>query len=329
MIPVYNVERYLEECLNSVINQTFQNIEIVIVNDGSTDNSLDIIRRIQNNDNRIVVIDKPNEGVIATKKKGVEAASGKYIFQLDGDDFLSINALEHLLKKATETNADIVIGDYTLLYRNVVLPVFLKRFFPLSDNLTYIKTQFNNPFYLCNKLIRKEVLEKIDFPADLLMCEEIPILSQMVPHLKIIAKIDANTIFYRQRNSGLTKLKNRKAYTANYTANLFAKEFFESQSFYVEIKKELAAYFINTVYCNIHCGLNLHSQKRELKLFFKAYWNDKEIRSYLLKKMQRSRQIFFVIARINIPLSLCIMQLIKPILNQKNRFREKNYELFD
>ena len=109
IIPVYNIEKHLEKCLDSVIGQTLKDIEIIVVNDGSTDNSLDIITQYARKDSRIVIVDKPNEGLAYARKSGIEAAHGKYVQHLDGDDFLEPDACELLFKRAEETDADIVI----------------------------------------------------------------------------------------------------------------------------------------------------------------------------------------------------------------------------
>ena len=94
IIPVYNIEKHLEKCLDSVIGQTLKDIEIIVVNDGSTDNSLDIITQYARKDSRIVIVDKPNEGLAYARKSGIEAAHGKYVQHLDGDDFLEPDACE-------------------------------------------------------------------------------------------------------------------------------------------------------------------------------------------------------------------------------------------
>ena len=94
VIPVYNVGKQLETCLQSVVGQTFTDLEIVVVNDGSTDDSPQIVARFARQDPRIVIIDRPNEGVAYARKHGVEAARGEYIQYLDGDDFLEPDAIE-------------------------------------------------------------------------------------------------------------------------------------------------------------------------------------------------------------------------------------------
>ena len=114
IIPVYNIEKHLEKCLDSVIGQTLKNIEIIVVDDGSTDNSPRIIDRYARTDSRIVAIHKANEGLAYARKSGIEAAHGKYVQHLDGDDFLEPDACELLFNRAEETNADIVIMRFLI-----------------------------------------------------------------------------------------------------------------------------------------------------------------------------------------------------------------------
>ena len=114
IIPVYNIEKHLEKCLDSVIGQTLKNIEIIVGNDGSTDNSPRIIDRYARTDSRIVAIHKANEGLAYARKSGIEAAHGKYVQHLDGDDFLEPDACELLFNRAEETNADIVIMRFLI-----------------------------------------------------------------------------------------------------------------------------------------------------------------------------------------------------------------------
>ena len=114
IIPVYNIEKHLEKCLDSVIGQTLKDIEIIVVNDGSTDNSPRIIDRYARTDSRIVAIHKANEGLAYARKSGIEAAHGKYVQHLDGDDFLEPDACELLFNRAEETNADIVIMRFLI-----------------------------------------------------------------------------------------------------------------------------------------------------------------------------------------------------------------------
>lgn len=112
IIPVYNVERYLSRCIDSCINQSYTDIEIICINDGSTDRSLQILECYKNLDSRITIINKENGGLSSARNAGVKVAVGKYILFVDSDDFLSCNAVENLVANAEENSSDIVIFDY-------------------------------------------------------------------------------------------------------------------------------------------------------------------------------------------------------------------------
>jgi len=118
IIPVYNSEKYLKQCLDSVVNQTLKDIEIIVVNDGSTDNSLKIIQEYSNKYKNIKVINKQNEGCYKARNVGLETAKGEYIAFLDSDDYIEFNMYEKLYSKAKETDADIVSSNYYILENN-------------------------------------------------------------------------------------------------------------------------------------------------------------------------------------------------------------------
>ena len=115
IIPVYNTSTYLDRCLNSIINQTYKNLEIICINDGSKDNSLDILKKYKEKDDRIVVIDKKNEGVSAARNDGIKTSTGDYITFVDSDDWLEPNAIELLYTTIIRENVNVVRGNY---YKN-------------------------------------------------------------------------------------------------------------------------------------------------------------------------------------------------------------------
>ena len=112
IIPVYNVEEYLERCLNSVVNQTFKDLEIICVNDGSTDSSGEILQKFARKDARIKIIKRPNGGLSAARNTGLEVMSGEYFAFLDSDDWIDLNFYEKLYEKAKEFDADIAMADF-------------------------------------------------------------------------------------------------------------------------------------------------------------------------------------------------------------------------
>lgn len=112
IVPVYNVENYLRKCLDSIITQTYKNIEIVVVNDGSTDASGEICKEFAEMDHRITYIEQENAGLSAARNTGLNNMSGNYVTFVDSDDWIELDYVETLYKKITEYQADIAVGNY-------------------------------------------------------------------------------------------------------------------------------------------------------------------------------------------------------------------------
>lgn len=118
VIPVYNVENYLRKCLDSLVNQTYKNLELICVNDGSTDGSLEILKEYANKDSRFIIINQENKGLAVARSNGIDVASGDYLSHVDSDDWVDVNYYERVVKVFAETNCDVVQLDYTNAYSN-------------------------------------------------------------------------------------------------------------------------------------------------------------------------------------------------------------------
>ena len=116
IVPIYNTEQYLERCLQSLINQDYKNIEIILVNDGSEDNSLDICNKYKNKDNRIIVIDKEHTGVSDTRNIGIKRATGDYIGFVDSDDYIDKDMFKNLINGAEKYKCEISMCDLIETY---------------------------------------------------------------------------------------------------------------------------------------------------------------------------------------------------------------------
>ena len=116
IIPVYNAEKYLAQCIESIIKQTYSNLEIIIINDGSTDRSLEICNFYKENDQRIVVFNQNNSGVSVARNKGLDISNGEFIMFVDADDWLNADFVESLYKVCEEHV--LVIGDFNEKYED-------------------------------------------------------------------------------------------------------------------------------------------------------------------------------------------------------------------
>ncbi len=161
LIPCYNVEKYIKQCLDSVVNQTLKDIEIICINDGSTDSTLDILREYESRDNRIKVISKQNSGYGASMNIGLEAANGEYIGIVESDDFAELDMFEKLYNTAKDNDLDLVRCQYYLykssdnsneLFDNTWVPMN-KIYCPLDDNTPFLQA----PAIWCN-LFKKDMI---------------------------------------------------------------------------------------------------------------------------------------------------------------------------
>lgn len=167
ILPVYNSEFFLDRCIGSILNQTYENFEVIIINDGSTDKSLEIINRWILKDKRIKLINKKNEGVAKARNLGIEIASGEYIAFIDSDDYVSSHMLSTMSKIANEENADLVECSFNFVKDGEIInsPKFTNE--KLNGNkvvLSNFLKRKNTVNAIWNKLYKASLFEKISFP---------------------------------------------------------------------------------------------------------------------------------------------------------------------
>ena len=151
IIPVYNIENYIGECLDSILSQDFDDYEIICINDGSSDNSLSVLKKYESD--KVIIIDKNNEGSGVARNIGIERAKGEYIWFVDGDDKIEPNCLSNLIKKADELDVDTLIFGGLSCYENK------KRFGGYSTNK--LQKKYFNKIFSCND-IKKDIFK---FPS--------------------------------------------------------------------------------------------------------------------------------------------------------------------
>lgn len=167
IIPVYNVENELAECIESVLNQTYKNIEVILVNDGSTDNSFQIVTEYANMDSRILVINQKNQGPAAARNNGLKASNGDYITFVDSDDWIESCFIEKMMKLIHETNADLVECGYKEIKDkdDINFKSYPKKYDIITDSNEIIMKHLAGDisFLVWNKLYRSRLVKEIYF----------------------------------------------------------------------------------------------------------------------------------------------------------------------
>lgn len=164
IIPIYNVEKYISRCLDSVINQTYKKIEIICVDDGSPDNSIKILKEYEKKDSRIKIIRQQNRGLSGARNTGIKNSRGEYIFFLDSDDWLPLNSLELLYKDILLNKSDISVGNLTKVYpkknKEIGLKNLEKNNYSLKNYLEYSINKKNFTANVVNKLYKTKLIIK-------------------------------------------------------------------------------------------------------------------------------------------------------------------------
>lgn len=197
IIPVYNAHNSITKTLQSVINQTYTNLEIVVVNDGSTDDSLDIIKTYAAEDPRIVVFNKQNEGLVQARKSGIDIATGKYIQYLDSDDIMHEDAITRLVAKAEETQADMVVAPFMFCYDGEFHKSTFFDFVELSG-VEFLKNILLKKAYWCvwSKFhLRSLYQNEIERP-DISFGEDVVLSTQLLLYLQKVVSVDYIIIDY-------------------------------------------------------------------------------------------------------------------------------------
>lgn len=263
IIPVYNSESYLSTCLQSVINQTYRNLEIICIDDGSSDHSLDILDFYSQKDSRIKVIRQKNSGPSVARNKGLDNASGDYISFVDSDDYLQLNAYEILVECALQKEKwDLiffggnVIGDSNNYINQKLSPEF-RKYTNCKPGEVIFHERSSRPF-LWLHFIKRSLIEKpfrLRFDNDLELGEDQLFQFGYVPRAKNVMVIDLKLYNYRiQHNASLMQLYNDKRITkANIHFSICNKvlNLWKENNLYKLYKDDLWTWIVEFIYWTI------------------------------------------------------------------------------
>lgn len=217
IVPVYNVEKYLPKCLDSLVNQTFKDIEILCVNDGSPDNSLEILNSYAEKDSRVKVISKENGGLFSARHEGMKYINGKYVIFVDSDDWVSENLVEKCISAAGSDNSDIVVfGAFSVREKNGKISCKrggydFSKFRSLANDGLNIKDIFKFPPTAWSKMYRSDFLKEnnIKFQEIKNGEDQLFFIHSMLLAKKITA-VDENLYYYIKSRAGAITAVSKK-----------------------------------------------------------------------------------------------------------------------
>lgn len=206
IIPVYNVERYLNQCIDSVVSQTYHNLEIILVDDGSSDNSGEICDKYAAKDNRIVVIHKTNGGLSDARNAGIKIAKGKYIGFVDSDDWIDSEMYDQLMTSISNSNSDIAICGLYREYLNKTAYNEILDCGSFSSQVALGKLIDNTDIHdhACTKLFKTELWNNIEFPVGKYY-EDILTTYKLFAKAKKVSAIKNCLYHYRQRQGSIVR----------------------------------------------------------------------------------------------------------------------------
>lgn len=217
IVPIYNQEKYLEKCVESILKQTYSNIEVILVDDGSSDQSVDMCDQYKKIDNRVIVIHKNNGGLSDARNKGLDIAKGDYISFIDSDDFVRKDMFDVLLKRMTDENADIVFCDCLMVddKMNVLKSENTRKCLEqqtfttdtlFQDNLIPIEQHWLT-VVAWNKLYHKSIFENLRYPFGKYHEDEF-LFHHIYSKVHVITCTNERLYFYRRINGSITDKSN-------------------------------------------------------------------------------------------------------------------------
>lgn len=242
IVPVYNTEKYLRECIESIIRQTYEMLEIILVDDGSTDTSSNICDEYANKDGRIIVIHQENRGLVAARKTGVSRATGKYVTFVDSDDWIAKDAYDKLMTSVGEHDIDIVSFGYTM-----VASKWKKEIYNLFNDAIYegelLKILYSKAMYdndaeasgitrsLCTKLIRRELVqEKLEqMDEKITLGEDAAVVYDSCLSAKSIMIKNIAPYYYRIHSESMCKKEDIDVFSRIYLFQAYMKNVFEKE----------------------------------------------------------------------------------------------------
>ncbi len=294
-IATYNVQNFIRESMESILNQTFQDFEVICIDDGSKDNTVSILKEFASKDNRIQIVEKEvNEGLAVARNLSLELAKGEYVTFLDGDDFYDLTLFEKAVSLADKTQADLVLWDYITFYQKNEIPNLKAIPSDLLNFDTSNKTALlQRPSFTWVKLLRTETAKSlgIHFPKGFTR-QDIPVHWHLITKLSKIEVLPERLAYYRQQNEATTAKKDKKLFHLAYVMDVVEKYLKEEHLFetYKEQFYTQQLNFFHGMYDNIQ-----HAYKSEALTIIKERLHEEHLLFLKHSNAVRPQAKFFLL----------------------------------
>ena len=297
VVPVYNAEEYLERMLESLINQTYKCLEIILIDDGSIDNSGKICDKYKSKDKRIVVVHKKNEGVSIARNTGLKLVTGDFIGFVDSDDVISLDMYERLYNNIINTNSDISVCGFKMFNGEITFEYNEKiKIFNKEDAIKDIISDGLITNFLWNKLFRKDVFNNINFPEKKIY-EDLYVMPKIIEKTDKICFDSSKLYGYFKRDDSYVNTYNEKK-NKNYLD--FCDECYSYLFKYKKIRKNLENYRCFYIYSAfLQSSKSKCFDKINSNYMDKYYQIYKKNFKYLNKNVEIKRKLLFYILYIS------------------------------
>ena len=289
IIPIYNVEKYLKQCVDSVLNQSFKDIEILLINDESPDNSIAICKEYEKKDYRIKVFSKKNEGLGLTRNYGINHAIGKYVVFVDSDDYIDPEYIEKMYNCMEENNLDVCYTTFCkfLSNSNKIMHYGLS-LHGNKNSIKYNKVLSNNSNYIkmsaWSSMYRMDIIKEhnIQFHSEReYISEDLIFNIDYTQYVKRYMILNNVSYFYRVNNDSLTHIYKADRFDKNKELYSFCKRELKNVEKYRELKNVLANIFLNSVR---HCMKEEYKYNPKYKVNIKRIINDVDVQEAIREK---------------------------------------------
>ncbi len=277
IIPAYNVEKYLESCIQSILKQDYAPIEIIIVNDGSTDNTFDIIQQYASKYSNIQYVNKKNGGLPLARKSGIEKASGTYVLHLDGDDTLHDGIIKELVDIAEKTNAEIITGPFYFTYPDGHSILSEKPKFETCSPEEYYNLMLQKKAYWsvsANFHKRSLYSKQTIFMGNIPYGEDAILMTQLILNAKKIAATQKPIFNYVQHEASMCHtITKQKDYDTLVAYRIWIENYLKKKHIEEKFGKGMAALYIHNTFEHIYfrCFTHLSRDMKRVNKYLKKY----------------------------------------------------------